>query len=88
MGKPDPLCLLNLCGIVGVVLPARNKGMGGTLPSTLATGATYRHGMGEGSSSHSSILHRPMDGQLQLLEGAEEDQIEQQVIWTYWSYSL
>ena len=40
MGKADPLCLLNLCGIVGVELPARNKGIRGTLPSTLATGAT------------------------------------------------
>ncbi len=48
MGKPDPLSLLNLCGIVGEELPARNRGMRGTLPSTLATGATYRHGMGEG----------------------------------------
>ncbi len=33
MGKPEPLCLLNLCGIVGVELPARNKGTRGTLPT-------------------------------------------------------
>jgi hypothetical protein len=30
---------------------------------------------------HFSILHRPMDGQVQILKGAEEDQLEQQVIW-------
>ena len=30
-----------------------------------------------------SILHRPMDGQVQSLKGAEEDQLEQQVIWSY-----
>ena len=35
MGKANPLCLLNLCWIVGVGLPARNKGIRGTLPSTL-----------------------------------------------------
>ena len=40
MGNPEPLCLLNLCGIVGVELPARNKGMRGTLPTTWSTGAT------------------------------------------------
>jgi hypothetical protein len=39
-GKPDPLCLLNRCGIVAVGLPARKKGMRGTLPTILATGAT------------------------------------------------
>ena len=54
--------------------------MRGTLPSTLATAATPRHGMGEGSEfNHSSILNLPMpvNGQLQLLEGAKEDQMEQ-----------
>ena len=40
MGNPEPLCLLNLCGIVGVELPARNKGMRGTLPTMWSTGAT------------------------------------------------
>ncbi len=30
---------------------------------------------------HFSILHRPMDGQVQILKGAEEDQLEKQVIW-------
>ncbi len=30
MGKPEPLCWLNLCGNIGVGLPARNKGMRGT----------------------------------------------------------
>ena len=40
MGNPEPLCLLNLCGIVGVKLPARNKGMRGTLPTMWSTGAT------------------------------------------------
>ena len=39
-GMPVPFLLLNLCGIVGVVLPARNKGMRGTLPTTWSTGAT------------------------------------------------
>ncbi len=34
MGEPALLCLLNMCGIVGIQLPA-------TLPSILATGATY-----------------------------------------------
>ena len=29
-GNPEPLLLLNLCGIVGVELPARNKGMRGS----------------------------------------------------------
>ncbi len=33
-GKPEPLNLLNQCGIVGVELPPRNKGKSGTLPST------------------------------------------------------
>ena len=40
MENPEPLCLLNLCGIVGVELPARNKGMRGTLPTMWSTGAT------------------------------------------------
>ena len=40
MGNPEALCLLNLCGIVGVELPARNKGKRGTLPTTWSTGAT------------------------------------------------
>ena len=40
MGNPESLCLLNLCGIVGVELPARNKGMRGTLPTMWSTGAT------------------------------------------------
>ncbi len=39
-GKTEPLCLLNLCGIVGVELPARNNGMRGTLPTIWSTGAT------------------------------------------------
>jgi hypothetical protein len=30
---------------------------------------------------NASVLHWPMDGQDQLLKGAEEDQIEQEVIW-------
>jgi hypothetical protein len=40
MGNPQPLCLLNLRGIVGVELPARNKGMRGALPTMWSTGAT------------------------------------------------
>ena len=40
MENPELLCLLNLCGTVGVELPARNKGMRGTLPTTWSTGAT------------------------------------------------
>ncbi len=32
-GKTEPLWLLNLCGIVGVELQARNKGWGGLCPS-------------------------------------------------------
>ena len=31
MGNPETLSLLNLCGSVGVELPARNKGMRGAL---------------------------------------------------------
>ncbi len=30
---------------------------------------------------HSSVLHWPMEEQVQLVKGAEEDQMEQQVIW-------
>ncbi len=37
MGKPVPFLLLNLCGIVGVELPARNKGMRGTLTAFYET---------------------------------------------------
>ena len=40
MENPELLCLLNLCGIVGVELPARNNGMRGTLPTMWSTGAT------------------------------------------------
>jgi hypothetical protein len=40
MGNPEAWCLLNLCGIVGVESPARNKGMRGTLPTMWSTGAT------------------------------------------------
>ena len=40
MGNPEPLCLLNLCGIVGVELPARNKELRGTLPKMWSTRAT------------------------------------------------
>ncbi len=43
-----------MCGIVGVELPARNKGMRGTLPTMWSTGATYRHGIGPGSYSLST----------------------------------
>ena len=35
--------------MVGVVLPARNRGISGTLPTILAAGATYRQGVGAGS---------------------------------------
>jgi len=35
--------------MVGVELPARNKGISGTLPTILAAGATYRQGVGKGS---------------------------------------
>ena len=31
------------------MLPARNRGISGTLPTILAAGATYRQGVGEGS---------------------------------------
>ena len=48
-GKPDLLCRLYWWGIVGVELPARNKGISGTLPIILAAGATYRQGVGKGS---------------------------------------
>ena len=37
-----PLRYRNLCGMVGVVLPFRNKGKSGTLPSIRSQGATYR----------------------------------------------
>ena len=46
--------------------------------------ATYRQGVGKGSYNfrlgHSSTLHRPADGQFQLLKGAEEDQVVTEVI--------
>ena len=35
--------------MVGVELPARNKGISGTLPTMQAAGATYRQGVGKGS---------------------------------------
>jgi hypothetical protein len=35
--------------MVGVELPARNKGICGILPTMQAAGATYRHGVGNGS---------------------------------------
>ncbi len=35
--------------MVGVELPARNKGISGTLPTILAAGAIYKHGVGKGS---------------------------------------
>jgi hypothetical protein len=35
--------------MVGVELPARNKGISGTLPTMHAAGATYRQGVGKGS---------------------------------------
>ncbi len=31
--------------------PGRNNGIRGTLPTTFSTGATYRHGVGDGSYS-------------------------------------
>jgi hypothetical protein len=37
--------------MVGVELPARNKGIRGTLPTILAAGATNRQGVGMGSYS-------------------------------------
>ncbi len=39
--------MLNLCGIVGVELPAIKKGMGETLPTILVAGATKRHWIGD-----------------------------------------
>ena len=53
-GEGRPLVLAELVWdcrtpTIGVELPARNKGIRGTLPSMLATGATYRQGIGEGS---------------------------------------
>jgi hypothetical protein len=62
--------------MVEVVLSARNKGVSGTLPTMLAAGATYRHGVGKGSYN----LVTPADGQFQLLKGAEEDQVVMKVI--------
>ena len=41
-------CWLSWCGIVGVELPRRKRGIKGTRPST---SATYRMGVGEGSYS-------------------------------------
>jgi hypothetical protein len=35
--------------MVGVELPARNKGISGTLPTMQAAGAAYRQGVGKGS---------------------------------------
>ncbi len=45
-GKPEHLCWLYLWGMVGVELPARNKGISGTLPTMQAAGATHRQGVG------------------------------------------
>ncbi len=69
--------------MVGVKLPARNKGISGTLPTILAAGATYSlagcwHGLIQ--LGHPSTLHRPADGQFQLLNSAEEDQVVTEVI--------
>jgi hypothetical protein len=71
-----------------VCVPARNKGISGTLPIILAAGATYRHGVGKSSYKlmiqlgHSSTLHWPADGQFQLLKGhcTEEEQVVMKVI--------
>jgi hypothetical protein len=38
-----------LRGMGGVELPARNKGIRGTLPTMQAAGATYRQGVGNSS---------------------------------------
>jgi hypothetical protein len=36
--------------------------------------------MGRFERDHSSVLHWPTDGHAKLLKGAEEDQVEQEVI--------
>ena len=69
-GKPEPLNLLNECGIVGVELPARNKGKSGTLPSNIKARCRERLIQFE----HCSSLHRSMGGKIQLLKSAEKDQ--------------
>ena len=61
--------------MVGVELPARNKGINGTLPTILAAGATYRHGVGKGSYN----LVTPALS-IGPLKDAEEDQVVTEVI--------
>ncbi len=60
MGKPDPLCLLNLCGIVGLDLPARNKVMRGTLPKL---GCTERYMLVHASTYYDVLVLGPQIGQ-------------------------
>ena len=44
-------CWQSWCGMVGVLLPRRKRGIKGKRPSTLAARPTYRMGVGEGAYS-------------------------------------
>ncbi len=59
--------------MVGVELPARNKGI-----SESRELEPYWEGLIQ--LGYSSTLHRPADGQFQLLKGAEKDQVVKEVI--------
>ena len=70
-GNLAPRCWRSWCGMVGVELPRRERGIKGTRPSTSATRPTYRMGFGEGLYSFcTSIASIGAPGQDHGLEGA------------------
>ena len=74
-----PLRCRNLCGMVGVALPLRNKQKSGTQPSITSQGPTYRISVGNSSNSLVEAWSMgPMAArgrQLELLKGAEKRQM-------------
>ncbi len=75
-GKPESLRFLNMWGIVGVELPARNNGIERNSAHHILDICHVEAG-GWGwfiQLDHSSVLHRPLDRQFELFKGIEENQ--------------
>jgi hypothetical protein len=75
-----------MCGIVGVEFPARKRGIRAIKGDpALHVGCRSHVKIGSGGRfiqfGHSSVLHRPFDGQIKHFKGTEENKAVHFIIW-------